>query len=45
MANTKKTGPYKKIEFKTNDFTKGSPDTNLKCTENEMKVKNIDNEV
>ena len=32
------TEPNEKIEFKTNDFTKVSPDTNLKSRENEMEV-------
>ena len=45
VANTKNTEPYEKIEFKTDDFTKGNTDTNLKSSENEMKVKNFENEV
>ena len=45
VANTNNTEPYEKIEFKTNDFTKGTTHTNLKSRENEMKVKNFENEI
>ena len=45
VAYTKNTESYEKIEFKTSDFTKGSPDTKFKSRENEMKAKNFGNEV
>ena len=45
VAYINQTDPNEKIEFKTNDFTKSSPFTNLKSGENETEIKNIENEV
>ena len=33
------------MEFKTNDFTTASPDTNFMSRGNEMEIKNVENEV